>query len=158
VRNLIKTRLVALVLSLALAVPVAAGPFEDGYESAKRGDYATAIRLFRSLAGHGNASAQFNLAVMYFNGHGVPQDYAAAASWCRKAADQGNSLAQYYLGNMYLYGQGVSQELVSALVWLKLAAEGGIEDAAVNRDIAASRMHPAQITEAEKRAAEWRPK
>ncbi len=44
-----------------------------------RPGYATALREFRGLAEQGNASAQFNLGVMYGKGHGVPQDYAEAA-------------------------------------------------------------------------------
>jgi hypothetical protein len=75
-RNLIRIGLV--VLALCLAAPVAAGPFEDGVAADKRGDYATALRLWRPLADQGDASAQNNLGFMYENGHGVPQDYAEA--------------------------------------------------------------------------------
>jgi TPR repeat protein len=37
----------------------------------------------------GYADAQYNLALMYNNGEGVPQDYALAVEWYRKAAEQG---------------------------------------------------------------------
>ena len=40
----------AVALSLCLAAPVAAGPFEDATAAYERGDYATALRLFRPLA------------------------------------------------------------------------------------------------------------
>jgi len=60
--------------------------FEDGVAATLKGDYATAMRLWRPLADQGVASAQYNLGVMYANGQGVPQDYAAAVSWYRKAA------------------------------------------------------------------------
>ena len=46
----IKILLAALVVSLSLAAPVLAGPFEDGVAAYKRGDYATAQRLWRQLA------------------------------------------------------------------------------------------------------------
>ncbi len=67
----------------------------------QRGDYATAIRELRPLAEQGVAEAQFNLGIMYNNGHGVPQDYAKAVKWYRKAAEQGYAEAQHNLGFMY---------------------------------------------------------
>ncbi|MGB7369299.1 MAG: sel1 repeat family protein, partial [Methylovirgula sp.] len=82
---------IAAFMLLSFAAPVAAGQFEDGLAAFKRSDYATALRLWRSLADQGNADAQYNLGVMYANGQGVPQDYAEAAKWYRLAADQGNA-------------------------------------------------------------------
>jgi hypothetical protein len=38
---IVKGGLVALVLSLSLAAPAAAGPFEDGSVGYQRGDYAS---------------------------------------------------------------------------------------------------------------------
>ncbi len=64
---------------------------------------------------------------------------------------------------MYGIGQGVPQDYVQAHMWLNLAASrlppGENRDLAVkNRDTIAKRMIPAQITEAEKLAREWKPK
>ena len=64
----------ALLLTLCLAAPVLAGPYEDGVVAANKGDYASALRLWRPLADQGNSAAQNNLGVMYDNGRGVPQD------------------------------------------------------------------------------------
>ncbi|WP_052446196.1 tetratricopeptide repeat protein [Aeromonas fluvialis] len=50
----------------------------------------------------GNASAQFNLGVMYERGRVVEQDHTLAVSWYRKAAEQGAAIAQYKLGLIYL--------------------------------------------------------
>ena len=72
-------------------------------------NYATALRLLRPLAGHGNARAQLNLGYLYANGQGVPQDCSEAAKWFRLAAGQGNAAAQFNLGVMYGQGQGVPQ-------------------------------------------------
>src|SRR3972149_5103692 len=105
-RDLIKAGLVALVLSLSLAAPVAAGPLEDAAAAHERGDYATALRLFRPLAEQGGAPAQNNPRVMYGSGQGVPQDYREAAKWYRMAAEQGHAFAQYNLGVMYESGLG----------------------------------------------------
>ena len=70
-----------LILFVCAAGPAVAGPFEDGLVAVNKGDYATALRLWRPLAEQGNASAQFNLGVIYENGQGVMQDHAAAGSW-----------------------------------------------------------------------------
>ena len=59
----------------------AAGPFEDGLAAHERGDYATALRLFRPLGEQSNASAQYNLGVMYALGQGVPRDNVQAYMW-----------------------------------------------------------------------------
>ena len=62
---------------------------QRGYEASKRGDYVTALREWTPLAEQGDASAQYNLGVMYGNGQGVPQDYKAALEWYTLAAEQG---------------------------------------------------------------------
>ncbi len=129
----------------------------------KRGDYATAIREWRPLAEQGDAKAQYGLGLMYNEGKHVPQDYAEAVRWYRKAAEQGYADAQYNLGIMYKNGRGVTQDFVQAHMWFNLAASsfppGEDRDQAVkNRDIIAEKMAPAQISEAQKLAREWKPK
>ena len=57
----------------------------------QRGDFATALQIFRPLAEQGNAAAKYELGVDVRQGQGVPQDYAQAVIWYRKAADQGAS-------------------------------------------------------------------
>lgn len=122
-----------------------------------RGDYSTAVQLWRPLADHGDASAQHNLGGMYYNGHGVPQDYAEAVRWFRLAADQGYARAQYDLGVTHAEGRGVPQDYVQAHVWFNLSAAQGYKDAVRNRDAIVQRMTPAQIAEAQKLAREWKP-
>jgi uncharacterized protein len=103
----------------------AARPFDDGDAAFERGDYVTAMRLWRPLADQGRVVAQTNLGVMYEKGQGVPQDYAAAVSWYRKAADQGFVASQHFLGNRYLNGQGVPQDYAAAMSWFRKAADQG---------------------------------
>ena len=121
-----------LVLFVCAAGAAVAGPFEDGVAAYDKGDYATAIRLFRPIAEQGHANAQFNLAQMYRNGQGVTQDYAAAVLWYRKAAEQGHADAQYNLGLMYATGQGVPQDYAAAVLWFRKAAEQGRANAQFN--------------------------
>ncbi len=84
----------ALVIVLALAVRPSAGPFEDGEIAYDRGDYATALQLWRPLAEKGHMEAQYSLGVMYADGAGMPRDDAAAHMWFTLAAAQGFGEAQ----------------------------------------------------------------
>lgn len=129
-RNLVHA--IALLLVLGLSAPVLAGPFEDGVAAYDKGDYATAMRLWRLLADQGFANAQIGLGIMYDNGQGVPQDYAVAVKWYRLAADQGYAGAQNNLGVRYDEGLGVPQDYATAVKWYRLAADRGDANAQKN--------------------------
>src|ERR1019366_1623180 len=103
---MLKHTIAAIILMLNLAASVVAGQLEDGVGAAQHQDYATALRLLRPLADRGDATAQFNLGVMYDAGQGVQQNYAEAIKWWHKAADQGYADAQYNIGMAYAEGQG----------------------------------------------------
>jgi TPR repeat protein len=92
--------LATLVLSICLAAPALAGPFEDGVAAYDRKDYAAALWIFRPLAEQGNASAQNNLGVMYAIGNGIPQDYVEAHKWANLAAAQGNKVAEKFMDSI----------------------------------------------------------
>jgi hypothetical protein len=85
--------LVALIL-LSFAAPVAGAPFDNAYSAYERGDYTTALRLFRSLAEGDDTLSKAMIGLMYKNGQGVPQNSIEAAKWLRKAAEQGDVDAQ----------------------------------------------------------------
>jgi len=99
--------------------------YQDGLDAWQRSDYAMAVKELRQLAEQGDASAQYNLGLMYDNGTGVPQDYAEAARLYRLAADQGHTSAQYNLGLMYTKGTGVPQDYAEAAMLYRLAADQG---------------------------------
>ena len=142
-------RLVVL-LALFLAMPtLVQADFQDGYRAYNEGDYATALREWKPLAEQGDALAQFNLALMYYKGQGVPHDYAEAVKWYRLAAEQGYALAQLNLGVIYAKGQGVPQDYVQAHKWFNLSAAAGNSQATKNRDTVARWMTPSQIAEAQ---------
>ena len=94
-----KIQLVTILLFLTTVA--LAGDFEDGEAAFQRGDYATALTIFRTLAEQGDAFAQNNLGVMYDLGHGVPQDDNQAFDWYARAAKQGNAFARYNIETMY---------------------------------------------------------
>ncbi len=112
--------------TLGLTAPAWAG-FDEGVAAYDRGDYATALREWRPLAEHGDASAQSFLGIMYVEGLGVPQDYSKAHMWYNLAASR--------------LPPGVEHDI-----------------AVKNRDNVAKKMTPAQVSEAQKLAREWRPK
>src|SRR5450759_3129156 len=114
-----KNAIAAIILVLAFAAPVAAGPLEDTFVALGNGDYATAFPQFRSLAEQGNATAQNILGDMYAGGTGVPQSFAEAAKWRRLAANQGLANAQFQLGFMYFIGQGVPQDYAETVKWYR---------------------------------------
>jgi len=121
-------------------------------------DDVQARQWYEKAAAQGQAKAQYNLGTLYLNGGGVPKDYQQALRWFRMAADQGEALAQTKIGIMYDDGQGVPHDFVKAHKWYNLAATNGDKPAAELRDALAKQMTPAQITEAQQLAREWKPK
>ena len=123
--------LAGVVLSLMLTGAAVAGPLEEGVAAYQRGDYSTAVRLWRPLAEQGDAFVQWLLGIMHDQGQGVPQDDAEAVKWYRLAAEQGDAEAQNNLGVMYAKGQGVPQDDAEAMKWYRLAAEQDLANAHV---------------------------
>jgi uncharacterized protein len=56
-------------------------------------DYAEAARCYRGAAELGHAPSQFNLAVLYVNGNGVPVSLPFALHWVLKAEASGETKA-----------------------------------------------------------------
>lgn len=77
-----------------------------------------------ALAEQGNAEAQYNLAMMLFNGELVLFGIDEAVDWLRKAAEQGHAGAQYMMGNAYYFGyEPLLQDYQQAVVWYRKAAD-----------------------------------
>ena len=60
-----KRALASVAMAIMFLGAAAAGPLEDGSSAYQRGDYATALRLWRPLAEHGDPRVQYNLGLMY---------------------------------------------------------------------------------------------
>lgn len=95
-------------------------------------DLESAAGWFYRAAEQGHAGAQFNLGLLYAEGHGVPRDPAKAVEWFAKAAEQGNVDAQNNLGVMYLIGEGVPKAMNKAIELFEKAAKQGNEEAKEN--------------------------
>ena len=70
-KHTLATLVIGLSLLMGATTSVSAQDFQKGFRAYKSGDYATALREWRPLAEQGNADAQYNLGVMYYNGKGV---------------------------------------------------------------------------------------
>ena len=79
--------------------------------------------MVREGGGAGDAGAQYNLGVMYYDGLGVDVNFKKAIEWYEKAAEQGHAHAQNNLAHMSHNGQGVDVNYKKAIEWYEKAAE-----------------------------------
>jgi len=87
----------------------------------------------KAQAEAGDAEAQFNLALMYDVGIGVPQNYAESGKWYRQAAERGVPEAQFALGTRYFkYGSSAKENYSAALRFFRKAADQGLAAAQFN--------------------------
>jgi TPR repeat protein len=96
-----KRIIAAIIQLLSIAVPVLAGPLEDGLAAYKRGDHAAAMRILRPLAEQGDSMAETTVGNMYyFNFGDMPLDWLSAYMWYSLATAHGNKLAAFMLTQM----------------------------------------------------------
>ena len=110
------------------------GTMEEAKRCLNQKEYDKAVRIFQALADKGEVEAQYNLALCYDKGQGVPQDHSKAAYWYQKAADQGFAFAQYILALCYDKGHGVPQDYSKAVYWYEKAAAQNYDLAKKNLD------------------------
>ena len=113
------------------------------------------IQEVRARAEEGDAKAQFDLALKYYDG----RDNRKMWQWMCRAANQGHQGAQVHLGLLYRDGmkKPIPQNFSRAYMWFSLAASNGDNWAAIMRNYLAEKMTPAQILEAERMVREWKP-
>lgn len=107
--------------SLVWAAPAAAQNVKAGIDAWQRGDYVSAVAIWRPLAEAGDPDASFNMGQAYRLGRGVLVDLGTAQSWLEKAAQKDHVDAQATLG-LLLFQNG---NQAGGLKWLKLASEKG---------------------------------
>ena len=154
-----KPSLVLTLLSFAAlvsAVPAWAD-FQAGVDAFQKGDYMTAAKEWRPLAEQGVPIAQFNLGLLYLDGHGVPQSDAEAVNWFRRAAEQDYAPAQHNLGAMYGSGEGVKRDYIQAYKWMNLCAAKGNSGCVTQRDLIAKKLKPAQVAEGQRLSTDFKP-
>ena len=92
----IRTLLAATGL-LLIQGTASASDLLQGVVAYNSGEYERAYSLWAPLAKQGDARAQYNLAMLYSNGRGVPQSDTEAARWYKEAASQGDEYAALHL-------------------------------------------------------------
>ena len=152
------TFLLALTFLFLFSGSVFGDDFQDARDAIDKEDYKTAHQIFLKLAKKGHVEAQFNLALIYDLGKGVPKNHKEAVKWYRLAAEQGLAEAQLNLGVNYGLGRGVPQDYVLAHMWHNLAGSNGNEIAIKMRNILAKEMTPQQLEKAQEMARNWKPK
>ena len=128
--NLKKNTLLSLsLLALGSIITPINADFNDGWIAFTSEDFKTAAKEWTPLAEKGDAKAQTNLGILYFNGKGVLKDYKKAVTWLKEAAVQGEDEAQFILGMLYLEGEGVPQSFKTAKYWVKQAYDANFDGA-----------------------------
>jgi TPR repeat protein len=127
-----KNRVMALLIGLFSMSTLQAQTLQQSDDAYAKKDYKTAFEGYRKLGNQGNATAQFQLGLMYHQGEGQPRDDSKALLWYRKAADQGNSNAQFNLGLMHHNGEAVAKSDQQAVSWFLKAAQQGHPQAQSN--------------------------
>jgi len=112
------------------------------------------VEDIRSSAEQGDATAQYYLGLMYYEGESLQQDFQKATYWFTKAAEQGFWHAQRGLGMVYSEGKGVLQDYVMAYAWFEVAASQGDSSAKNLRDDIIEEMSQNQIEEGQKLSKE----
>ena len=62
---------VFVALLMPLAFPANAGTYEEGKAAEQRGDFLTALEIYRTLAEQGHAKSQNRLGLMHLKGRGA---------------------------------------------------------------------------------------
>ena len=118
--------LAAIVLLSALGAPTAVADDASDCNASDqllKTDPGRAVAACRRLAEKGDVVAEYNLALLYYAGQGLPQNDGEAARWFRKAAEQGDAPAEFELGQLYEDGRGVTPDAVEAAQWYRKSAE-----------------------------------
>jgi localization factor PodJL len=110
-----------------IAAPVAppaspAVPPQAGADKLPAGIGGPALR---AAATAGNPAAEFEIAVRFSEGRGVPANLELAVYWFDRAAKQGLAPAYYRLGSLYEKGQGVKKDLDKARQLYLVGADKG---------------------------------
>lgn len=117
-------------------------------------DVAKATAFFEKAAKGGLADGWFRLGKIHHDGLAGAPDYGWAIEHFTTAAKAGVVEAQHNIGAMLVSARGVKRDYVEGLAWLILAKQSGAPSDAEAQVRTRLAKRPAEITAAEKRAAE----
>ncbi len=113
--------LAAALLATAFVAPVGAASVKDGVDAWQRGEFTSAVAIWRPLANAGDPDAAFDLGQAYKLGRGVPADLAKARDLYGKAAKAGHREGAANYG-LLLFRTG---QRAAAMPWIMKASEAG---------------------------------
>jgi hypothetical protein len=119
-------RILLPVAALALLLAAAASADNEGaYRNWNEGRRDEALAEWRRLAEQGDTLAQYNLAVRYLQGDGLPQDRTVAMDWLRRSAEGGSLRSMELLGSLLMSPSAFAPDYAEALKLLTTAAKAG---------------------------------
>lgn len=158
---MLRTSLLLIALSAALAAPVASAsedPYDKAIETYGCGDYPKAFSMFMPMAKQGMAIAEYQIGLMTEQGQGTAQDMAKAFEWYTKAAEKGIADAYYALGQMYSKGQVVAKDPAQAHALFDLAVKGGNKVAKDWLKMETERLDASGLAKSRQYVAQWQAK
>lgn len=102
--------LAAAAMVFASHIVATADDFDDAIAAYKSGQPGLAAKMFHALADNGDSDAQFNLALLYSEGSGLPQSQREALYWAWRAHLGGVRRAQVLIARL---SAGVSPKISS---------------------------------------------
>ena len=116
-----------------VAVCAGCGDYQTGLDAYAIGDYQTAMKKWTAVV-EGPATAvdplvyvetHYAIAMLYWQGQGVPRDFYKSYEWLLKAANLHHAGAQAKLGYLYTDGVAVPRDFNMAFEWYAKAAKQG---------------------------------
>ena len=117
--------------------------YQTGLDAYTIGDYQTAMKKWTAVVeGPSSAvnpldyvEAHYAIAMLYWEGQGVPRDFRKSHEWLLKAANLNHAGAQTKLGYLYTDGVAVPRDLNMAFEWYSEAAKQGDKEGQYNLGI-----------------------
>ncbi len=147
----------SIITSLGIA-GAAHSDFDDAEAAAKREDFETAAAELKPLADKGHDEAQYQLAVLFAFGKGVPLDYEQAVRWLQRSSNQGYAPAQFRLGQHLYGGIGVERNRDEGIFWIGVASSQGFEPANSWANETELKLSEKEERKLIKRVSQWRPR
>ena len=93
-----------------------------------KGDYGGAFKYFTKAAGLGVAKAHYDLACLYYNGHGVGKDDKKIVYHLEQAAIAGHPQARHSLGTIEYRNGRIERAVKHWVIAAKLGFEGSLDN------------------------------
>ncbi len=131
-----------LFICCALLVLLSCGEEIDPKIAFQKGDYASALPIWKLRVEQNDLEAQNFLGIHYLLGLGVKRDFSQAKKWYERAAIAGHPDAQRNLGMMYESGRGLARDFEEAYIWLYAAYRQGHPRAAASLQSLVAKLSP----------------